>query len=342
MEKISIFNYEAFYLDFLEGNLNEADTALFLNFLDENPDLKMEEELLLSFDETSVVLDPITKAGLKQPEENEALSLLNIEHFLIAQAENDLSLQKSAEVDAFIAGDTALEQTKAVLNAVYFEADKSIVFADKQSLKRKKAIILWPYFTAAASLLVALLVWYSNSNGKTIGDDQLYADDQIENILDNKKEEGSSLLENNGGITSPKVIQDIKENNSLPIANYTIKENKVQPEVKKDPKESMDDLKSAPHQNKKPRVNSLENIKLEPVSNNNNTLVASNESSNEVSGDYADKYFSGVENPIEPITSFIGKKTNTKVDFRREKKTKKKPSSLFIKVGKFEFSRKKH
>ena len=341
MEKISIFNYEAFYLDFLEGNLNEADTALFLNFLDENPDLKMDEELLLSFEKTSVVLDPITKAGLKQPEENEALTLLNIEHFLIAQAENDLSLQKSAEVDAFVAGDTALEETKAVLNAVYFEADKSIIFADKQSLKRKKAIVLWPYYTAAASVLVALLVWYSNSNGKIIGNDQLYADDQIETVLENKKEDGSSVLDNDKGIASPKVIQNIKENNGLPIANYRIKENKVQPEVKKDPKESTHDLKNAPKKNKKPRVKSIEDIKLEPVSNNN-SLVASVELPKDLHGDYADKYFSDVENPIEPLTSFIGTKTNTKIDFRREKKTKKKPSSLFIKVGKFEFSRKKH
>ena len=156
MEKISIFNYEAFYLDFLEGNLNEVDTALFLEFLDENPDLKMAEESLLFLQVENASLDPITKAGLKHPEKNEALSLLNIEYFLIAQAENDLSLEKSLEVDTFVIGDSALEETKALLNTVYFEADKSIVFADKQSLKRKRAIILWPYYAAVASVLFAL------------------------------------------------------------------------------------------------------------------------------------------------------------------------------------------
>ena len=127
----------------------------------------------------------------------------------------------------------------------------------------------------------------------------------------------------------------------MPIANYVIKENKVQPEIKNEPKELTYDLKNAPKKNKKPRVKSIEDIKLEPVSNNSE-LVASVEKPKELHGDYASKYFADVENPIEPITSFIEKKTSKKVDFRREKKTKEKPSSLFIKVGKFEFSRKKH
>jgi len=41
MEHISIFNYEAFYLDFLEGTLSEEDTALFLKFMEEHPELRL-------------------------------------------------------------------------------------------------------------------------------------------------------------------------------------------------------------------------------------------------------------------------------------------------------------
>ncbi|NEN24116.1 hypothetical protein G3O08_11450 [Cryomorpha ignava] len=44
MERINIHNYEAFFLDFAEGNLTESQLVELNNFLDENPDLKSELE----------------------------------------------------------------------------------------------------------------------------------------------------------------------------------------------------------------------------------------------------------------------------------------------------------
>ena len=66
MERISIFNYEAFYLDYLEGNLSQEDNALFLAFLSQHPELKMDEEeidFLLPIEEVSLTTN--FKAGLK-------------------------------------------------------------------------------------------------------------------------------------------------------------------------------------------------------------------------------------------------------------------------------------
>ena len=66
MERISIFNYEAFYLDFLEGNLNEADTLMLTDFLEANPGLKVEmDDEFTSFQEESIVLDDFSKLMLK-------------------------------------------------------------------------------------------------------------------------------------------------------------------------------------------------------------------------------------------------------------------------------------
>ena len=50
MEKISIFNYEAYYLDLLEGNLSEEDTALLLDFLEQHPHLKLDHEFMPELD----------------------------------------------------------------------------------------------------------------------------------------------------------------------------------------------------------------------------------------------------------------------------------------------------
>jgi hypothetical protein len=49
-----------------------------------------------------------------------------------------------------------------------------------------------------------------------------------------------------------------------------------------------------------------------------------------------------MNNPIEPVTSFIESKTKTEVDFRTTKKVEGKPRGFFIKIGKFEVSRNRH
>ena len=56
IKKINIFNYEAYYLDYLEGNISEEDAAVLLDFLDKHPELKMEDEELPVFKEVEVSL----------------------------------------------------------------------------------------------------------------------------------------------------------------------------------------------------------------------------------------------------------------------------------------------
>lgn len=58
--------------------------------------------------------------------------------------------------------------------------------------------------------------------------------------------------------------------------------------------------------------------------------------------DYAMLHFSEMNNPIEPITNIISKQTNREVEFKRAKKSKNKAHGFFIKIGKFELSRKKN
>ena len=347
MEKISIFNYEAFYLDFLEGNLNEEDTALLLAFLSENPDLQLDDEVLPTFEKETVALDGFTKESLKHHSEDELITMKNVEFFLIAKSEGLLSEYKTNELNSFIATNADLKKEDARYNAVRFQADESIVFENKSSLKRKKAIVLWPYYAAAASILIALLFWYSNNTTERA---PLVAEQHTEKTkeqVENKVE-----LSDNQNDSTPRqnqVVEDYIENKtikaprlerSIPNSNtpISIANNDLKPKVIQNKEAQKQEDIHTPN-NKKPIVNVIENIKLEPVSNN--TMIAESASSNE-NDDYASVYFSDVENPIEPITSFIGGKIKTDVDFRRQKKTENKPSKIYLKIGKFEFSRKKH
>jgi hypothetical protein len=46
MEILNRNNYEAVYLDFLEGRLNESHTILLMTFLDQFPELSIDNELV--------------------------------------------------------------------------------------------------------------------------------------------------------------------------------------------------------------------------------------------------------------------------------------------------------
>ena len=46
--EININNYEVYVIDFIDGMLNEIDTANLLIFLDQNPALKEEFEMLIN------------------------------------------------------------------------------------------------------------------------------------------------------------------------------------------------------------------------------------------------------------------------------------------------------
>ncbi len=167
MERISIFNYEVFYLDFLEGNLSEEDAALLLVFLDENPHLKVEDEKLPILGNENPSLDANFKANLKQLVFNEtAITLNNSEQFLIAETENLLSEEKKAELTSFVSKHPELALTQKIYSATHLVADKSIVFADKESLKQSKKIVLWPFISLAIAASVAILFFVMEFNYK--------------------------------------------------------------------------------------------------------------------------------------------------------------------------------
>ena len=163
-ERISIFNYEAFYLDHLEGNLGEEDTVLLLDFLEDHPELMVEDDdfvLLDPKDDTPIFVD---KESLKIVSDDAAIVLANVEHFLVAEAEGELTGLKQKELNAFVNLHPHLEKERAYLAAMFLKADESIVYANKSGLKRKAAIVFWPYFAlAAASVLIAFLFVMNNN-----------------------------------------------------------------------------------------------------------------------------------------------------------------------------------
>lgn len=174
MDKINKDNYEAFYLDYLEGNLNELESVSLFNYLDANPELKAE----LEDDVLEYTLVPDT-AHLNSFEKDDLknfdcllgeICLNNVNDFIIADLENTISEDKKKELDEFIAKHQ-LEKEKAYFFATKLKPNNSEVYKHKNELKKKGKII--PLFikiasVAAVGLMFFNLIGFNNSEEYTL------------------------------------------------------------------------------------------------------------------------------------------------------------------------------
>jgi hypothetical protein len=323
MVQISIFNYEAFYLDFLEGNLNEEETALFLNFMKEHPELHLEDTSLFAMDNEFITLDQSFKENLKQLNFNETrISLNNVEQFLIAQIEGLLSENKNAELDNFIAKDVALLTAQRQYEHTKMTADLSICYLDKSSLKQARRIALWPILSFATAASVALFFFLENpvdQFGQTAGTIAKMHMNAIKtpfrmhnanavsktNLTRNKQ----SVFTTEQIVNQPRLVST----NSVFAANEPIQLNVKQ--VKRLPiRETENDIQEQTFAHV---------INASPVA-----AITSN---------YG---FQDMKNPIKPITNRLSDVVKQEVDFRTAKATEKTPGGFYLKIGKLEISHK--
>lgn len=155
MYKIDLHNYEAYLLDFSEGNLSDENQMELELFLIQHPELNIDltELSLLLLEEEPINFS--NKTNLKKSETD-----LISESQFIAYIENQLSneerlgLEKSCEVNS------SLSKELTLFAATIVKADTTVVYENKQSLKRKPKVV-WFNFSitqyAAAACVVFLL-----------------------------------------------------------------------------------------------------------------------------------------------------------------------------------------
>ena len=331
MERISIFNYEAFYLDFLEGNLNEADTLMLMDFLETNPDLKVEmDDEFTSFHEESIVLDDFTKLMLKSDIDDVLITSENVNYFIIAQTEGILDEAKSHELASFIKGNSVLEKESKLAGLVLFQPDEEIVFADKASLKQKRRIVvLWPYAAAIAAASVVLFFW-SIMDSTPVSVEATGPKISASANPANNNEKGVSVSTNKSNLNEVS-----NQSNTLTKEVNDISHNSYE---KKEANESrIDQMKSNPIG----PIASINEQKLAPIGTHF-TIAETHTNNQEKEADVlalANK--TGMHNPIEPLTKFVGKKTNTEIEFKTTPKVEDERRGFHLKIGKFEISRNK-
>lgn len=329
MERISIFNYEIFYLDYLEGNLNEEETAMLMNFLKEHPECRLEDDELPEVNATDKGISNEIKKQLKQTDEGSAVDHDNYEHFLIAKSENILDDSKLAEVDAFVSSNQ-LEKEERLIGLTYFKPDLSMSYKAKGSLKQKRTVVLWPYVAAAASVLLFFLLYdfggTAEQNNKTF-------------VADKVKEQTAPAVKDdqNGQVKNDKVLSEetapfIAEPDSsdeLPVhTNTPTSPNRHNIAI--DEQLPTRQLLSFAHDKKLEPVTPL--LKTEDPHQEELTFER----------DMAYTGFQDIANPIEPITKILSDKTKRDIDFRAGRSNVNRSKGFYLKVGKFEISRRKH
>jgi len=157
--KITRDNYESFFMDYLEGNLQENLIDQFLDFLNQNPDLKEELHLFedVNLPEEHVVFQEKTQLYKNQADENRRL-----ENSVVAYLEGDLDVAENKAFEAYLAVHPELKKEYHLFAKTRLVPDSGIRYPHKQKLYRKPGYSIVLDWTARVAA-VLVLIWGINS-----------------------------------------------------------------------------------------------------------------------------------------------------------------------------------
>lgn len=325
-------NYEAFYLDFLEGTLSKELEKALLAFLAANPDLQLDDEGLPSLSEDETALTEFDKLLLKKHDSKPlVITKQNIELYLVAQLENQLSDEEKLALEQWLNQHPEYLKDKA-LYAKTVLPQESIVYLNKGELYQEARIIpLWARVSAAAASVILLLGLAASLNYNSV-DVNGPGLPQFGNIKGQPTKVDS---------LHPSELQPLQQ---LANDRYIAPHKNNSPEKQNNSSQQQDNPNMASNgsNNDQPKQNNNhvtnENGGILPDQPDLATHVT--EKHNPEVHDAQNDYAFGA-NPIEPITNELSKRLNTVIDFRRAKEEQDKPSGFYLKIGRFEFLHKK-
>jgi len=166
--KITRQNYEAYFIDYLEGNLDEQLVDVFIDFLQQNPDLKEELEL---FSAVTAVPESLTFNKKKKLYHEKYDLESEFNNAAVANLEGDLSEQETEDFERYVLAHPEKQEDIDLFDKTILKADESIRFEKKNKLYKRaagKTILLWS--TRVAAVLIVGLIVFSllTKNDKTI------------------------------------------------------------------------------------------------------------------------------------------------------------------------------
>lgn len=152
-------NYESYFMDYLEDNLPVNMIDQFLDFLNQNPDLKEE---LHQFEEVNLPGEHVVFPEKKQLYKSAAEQNLWLETNCIAYQEGDLDAHESKAFETYLAAHPELKKEQDLFAKARLIPDTKIYFPGKRKLYRKSGTTLAMNWVARAVAII-VLAWGINS-----------------------------------------------------------------------------------------------------------------------------------------------------------------------------------
>lgn len=156
--KINRNNYEAYFLDYAEGNLDAALVNDFIDFLQKNPDLKAELELFESFEIPTEDISFQHKKNLYKEKFDDEYAFNKA---AVARLENTISEKENNDFNRYLNQHPEKQKDILLFAKTKLIPDSSIVFPKKNKLYQNSAgriVLLWSG-RVAALLILALAIF---------------------------------------------------------------------------------------------------------------------------------------------------------------------------------------
>jgi hypothetical protein len=135
MNRINFINYEAWLLDYAEGNLSIEDIAELLLFLEQHPELQMDVDNLMEF---TLPSDEIISADFKhQLHKDEAAIKFRFESLCVAFYDKSITAAEKNELDYILNQNSHWTKEFHAFAHVYLQQDSDKEFTAKLSLKKQ-------------------------------------------------------------------------------------------------------------------------------------------------------------------------------------------------------------
>ncbi len=167
-------NYELYFMDYMDGKLNDDQVTELLAFLSIHPDKKEELE---SLEKLTVSLDNKIFAGKsalkKSINDVYEINESNFDEFCIAKLEGDLTISKAKEYQHYIKNHSEKKGLERLYQMTILKPDQQVRYPYKSKLKKfstrifYRRMMIYSSSVAAAALLVFGILQFFNGSLET-------------------------------------------------------------------------------------------------------------------------------------------------------------------------------
>jgi hypothetical protein len=169
--EISKENYELYIIDYIDGKLDSEGEKALLAFVDSNPEIKEEFEMIQNHAEIEFDNEIFVPDFSKLKKQNILGENFISDELIIANIEGDLSAKEQILFEKNLSENPEKLKQYKIYSATISKPDLNIVFPNKISLKRGGILINLNTFQKLASIaavfLLFVFIWLGNTRSET-------------------------------------------------------------------------------------------------------------------------------------------------------------------------------